>query len=137
MAADGRVLPFGLVRLGPLHAHLVASLRRAGPEGGDQQTDASPEPGHDQRRHDCSRRAAYCDAIWVDNEVAGLLREEPLRTRIDYGTRVFSRNTRQQFLDYVNELQATIPDEHVDLVRDVYGEGYLRPFTEVFAAQDE
>jgi hypothetical protein len=79
----------------------------------------------------------YCDAIWVDNEVAGLLGEEPLRTQIDYGTRVFSWNTRQQFPDYLDELRAAVPTEHVELVRDVYGEGYLRPFTEVFAAREE
>ena len=77
----------------------------------------------------------YCDAIWVDNEVAGLLSEEPLRTRIDYGTRVFSWNTRQQFLDYLDELHAGVSEEHVELIRDLYGEGYLRPFTELFAEE--
>jgi hypothetical protein len=77
----------------------------------------------------------YCDAIWVDNEIAGLLGEEPLRTQIDYGTRVFSWNTRQRFLEYIEGLRAAVPESHVELVRNVYGNGYLRPFTEVFAAQ--
>ncbi len=69
--------------------------------------------------------------------MAGLLGEEPLRTQIDYGTRVFSWNTRHQFLDYLDELRAAVSDEHMELVRDIYGAGYLRPFTEVFAAQEE
>lgn len=74
----------------------------------------------------------YCDAIWVDNEVAGLLNEEPLRTRIDYGTRVFSWNTRHELLNYLDELRAGVDDRHVELVREVYGEGCLRPFTALF-----
>jgi len=32
-----------------------------------------------------------CDAIYVDNEVAAFLNEEPLRTVLNYGTRVFSQ----------------------------------------------
>jgi len=74
----------------------------------------------------------YCDAIFVDNEIAGLLAEEPLRSRIDFGTRVFSVNRRGQFIDYLEGLRDAAPDAHVALVRDVYGDGYLRPFTSVF-----
>jgi hypothetical protein len=74
----------------------------------------------------------YCDAVFIDNEIAGLLADEPLRTRIDFDTKVFSQNTRDAFIDYLDELLAAAPDGHVDLVRDVYGEGYLRPFTSVF-----
>jgi hypothetical protein len=65
----------------------------------------------------------YCDAIWVDNEVAGLLGEEPLRTQIDDGTRVFSWNTRPQVslaVDVSNELHVPIHPALAPLIVDYY-----------------
>jgi hypothetical protein len=74
----------------------------------------------------------FCDAIFVDNEIAGLLNEEPVRSRTGFATRVFSSNRRDEFVAYLDELRAAVPDEHVHLVRDVYGDGWLEPFTGVF-----
>jgi hypothetical protein len=74
-----------------------------------------------------------CDAIFVDNEVAAFLREEPLRSRLDFGTRVFSQRTKDQFVAYLDEIRASASDEHAEAVREVYGDGYLTPFTEVFS----
>lgn len=77
----------------------------------------------------------YCDAVFVDNEIAGLLAEEPLRTRINYATLVFSPNRRDEFLAYLNTIREEASDEHTAFVREVYGEGYLRPFTGIFAQE--
>jgi hypothetical protein len=74
----------------------------------------------------------YCDAIFVDNEIAGLLGEEPVRTRARFPTRIFSPNRRDDFLAHLDGLRAAVPDEHVELVRGVFGEGWLEPFTGVF-----
>jgi hypothetical protein len=73
-----------------------------------------------------------CDAIYVDNEVAAFLNEEPLRTQLDFGTRVFSQRTRHEFAAYLDEIRDAAPSEHVAAVREVYGDGYLAPFTELF-----
>jgi hypothetical protein len=77
-----------------------------------------------------------CDAIYVDNEVAALLAEEPLRTEIDFGAQVFSHRTRQEFATYLDEIRAGVSEEHVAAVREVYGDGYLTPFTGLFNAPD-
>jgi hypothetical protein len=74
----------------------------------------------------------YCDAIFVDNAIAGLLNEEPLRARRGFPTRVFSANRRDEFLAYLDELRAAVPEEHVRLVSEVYGEGWLQPFAGAF-----
>jgi hypothetical protein len=74
-----------------------------------------------------------CDAIFVDNEVAALLREEPLRSRLDFGTRVFSQRTKDEFIEFLDEIRASASDEHVAAVREVYGDGYLEPFTQLFS----
>src|SRR5712691_2594481 len=63
----------------------------------------------------------YCDAIFIDNEVAGFLAEQPLRTRIDYGTVVFSPNRRERFGAYLDELRAAASEEHLQHVEDIYG----------------
>lgn len=77
-----------------------------------------------------------CDAIYVDNEVAALLDEEPLRTQLDFGTRVFSHRTRHEFAAYLDEIRASASEEHVAAVREVYGDGYLVPFTGLFNVPD-
>jgi hypothetical protein len=69
-----------------------------------------------------------CDAMFVDNEVAGLLQEEPLRSRIDFGTLVFSQRTKDEFLIYLDQIRASASDDHVAAVREVYGDGYLEPY---------
>ena len=103
LAADGGVLAVGSLRHIPymrISSLLFAALARKAAIGGQVR------PPNRGTMSDVTTVAAvlpYCDAIWVDNEMAGLLCEEPLRTRIDYGTRVFSWNTRQQFLEYLDE----------------------------------
>ncbi len=73
-----------------------------------------------------------CDAIFVDREVAALLNEEPLRTRIDFGTKVFSSRTRDRFIEYLDDLREAASDEHVAAVHEVYGDSYLRPSSAIF-----
>lgn len=78
-----------------------------------------------------------CDAIFVDNEVAALLGEEPLRSLLDFGARVFSQRTRNEFAAYLDEIRDRASDEHEAAVREVYGESYLAPFTGIFIVPEE
>lgn len=107
-------------------ARKAASGQRRPPSGGtlnDVKTVATVMPA--------------CDAIFVDNEVSALLREEPLRSRLDFGTRVFSQATRTEFIQYVEEIRNTATDDHVAAVREVYGDGYLQPFVAIFDAEGD
>lgn len=84
----------------------------------------------------------YCDSMFLDNETAGLLGEEPLRTSLDFGTRIFSWNTRDRFLEYLDEIREAVPGEHVELVETVYGPDWDTPYTTLYArahgrAEDE
>jgi hypothetical protein len=87
--------------------------------------------------HVVSALLPYCDAMFLDNEMAALLNEEPLRTRLDWGTRIFSRNTRDQFLEYLDELRAAVPDEHVALVETVYGADWDTPYTTMYEREHD
>src|SRR5438128_10326689 len=53
--------------------------------------------------------------------------EQPLRTRIDYGTVVFSPNRRERFGAYLDELRAAASEEHLQLMEDIYGADWARP----------
>jgi hypothetical protein len=80
--------------------------------------------------------------MFLDNETAGLLGEEPLRTSLDFGTRIFSWNTRDRFLEYLDEIREAVPGEHVELVETVYGPDWDTPYTTLYAraharAEDE
>jgi len=77
----------------------------------------------------------YCDAMVLYNEMAGLLGEEPLRTSLDWGTRIFSWNTRERFLEYLDEITAAVPDEHVALVETVYGPDWATPYTTLYGRE--
>jgi hypothetical protein len=74
----------------------------------------------------------YCDAMFLDNEMAGLLGEEPLRTSLDWGTHVFSWNTRDNFLEYLDAIRAGVSEEHVALVETVYGPDWDTPYTTLY-----
>ena len=71
----------------------------------------------------------YCDAMFIDNEFAQLLSEEPLATEVkDYPTRIFSTRSRDEFLTYLADLEAESEPDHLALVARTYGETWTKPF---------
>ena len=70
----------------------------------------------------------YCDAMFIDNAFAQLLREPPVAPKAtDYPTRIFSTRNRNDFLAYLDALEAEADPAHVDLVKRTYGEKWLVP----------
>ena len=74
----------------------------------------------------------YCDAMLLDKECETFLKEEPLRSQIGYGTRVFSLNSISDFFSYLDDLRQGVSDDHMCLVREVYGEGWEEPYTSMY-----
>ncbi len=74
----------------------------------------------------------YCDAMFIDNECHSYLREHPLCEEIDYGTKIFSQNTRGEFFDYLDEIESAAPREHLEKVIEVYGESWPGPYTTLY-----
>jgi hypothetical protein len=69
-----------------------------------------------------SSYAPFVDAMFVDNECAALLAEEPLAGRLRYKARIFSLNTRDEFLAYVRSIGDSTPDSVKRQALDVYGQ---------------
>ena len=63
-----------------------------------------------------------CDAIFIDNECAELLRQKPVCDRIEYDTKIFSHNNKDDFIDYLNEIETSAPAEVLEAVKEIYGE---------------
>lgn len=75
----------------------------------------------------------YCDALFVDKESASLLKEFPknapgyLRLK-EFPAKIFSLNTKEEFLDYLDELVADIPADQIEILQDMSGEDYNKPY---------
>ena len=74
----------------------------------------------------------YCDAMFIDNECRGLLCEEPLSGALDYGTTLFSTNNKERFLNYLDDIKSRASPEHLDKVKEVYGEDWEKPYTTLY-----
>ena len=74
----------------------------------------------------------YCDAMFIDNECRGLLKSFPIKDRIQYGTKVFSQNNKDEFIEYLNEIGNQMSEEHFKKVKEVYGDDWLKPYTSLY-----
>jgi hypothetical protein len=72
----------------------------------------------------------YCDAVFIDRDMHNYLRE--LGSRLNYRARVFSAQSRDDFLRYLDEIAREVPDAHIDLVDRVYGRGWAEQFRRAF-----
>lgn len=68
-----------------------------------------------------STYAPYVDALFIDKRSAALLREEPLRTDLDYKARIFSLSDPDEFLGYLREIERQTPDEVREYAAMIYG----------------
>ena len=79
----------------------------------------------------------YCDAMFIDKECHSYLKEKPLSDAIDYGTKVFSLNNKEEFLEYLDEIEMKASREHLEKVNEVYGETWRTPYTTLYKKQRE
>lgn len=68
-----------------------------------------------------STYAPYLDAMFLDNECAALLREAPLPEALGLRAKIFSLNTRDDFLAYLEETEAGAGAEIRECAQVIYG----------------
>ncbi|HWI64063.1 MAG TPA: hypothetical protein VNT75_19675 [Symbiobacteriaceae bacterium] len=79
----------------------------------------------------------YCDGIFVDKAFASILREDFVRQGLDYQTRVFNTTNRDELLAYLDEIEASVSEEHLALVKEVYGPDWPTPFTTLYTYKED
>ena len=63
----------------------------------------------------------YADAMFIDNVMAGYLKEKPLSEEIaKYSTKTFCSKTKEDLLDYLNEIENN-NSSHLKKVKNIYG----------------
>lgn len=68
-----------------------------------------------------STYAPYVDALFIDKRCDALLKEEPLRTELNYKARIFSMGDTDEFLGYLREIEIQTPDEVREYAAMIYG----------------
>lgn len=73
----------------------------------------------------------FCDAIFLEKQMAGFLRDNPLAKVIGKMPRVFSLSNKEEFLEYLRCLEKAASVEHIAAVTEVYGKDWGTPYTSV------
>jgi hypothetical protein len=68
----------------------------------------------------------YCDAMFIDNQMCNYLEENPVCERLSYGTKIFSLNYKSDFMKYLELIAQDASKEHLEKVKEVYGEESIR-----------
>jgi hypothetical protein len=84
-----------------------------------------------------SSLSPYCDAMFIDNECHSYLREHPLCEKINYGTAVFSQNTMEDFMIFLDDLEKNASKEHIDKVKEVYGSDWPTAYITMYKEEKE
>jgi hypothetical protein len=72
-----------------------------------------------------SRLLPYCDTMFVDRECRSVLANIPGKFKPAMVERVYSMQTRREFLAYLRGLRSDMSEEHIAGLREAYGEKVL------------
>lgn len=78
----------------------------------------------------------YCNAMFIDKECHSYLLEEPLKSTLDYDTKIFSLLNKNDFIEYLDSIEQDTSEEHIKKIEEVYGTKWRKPFTDVFQIED-
>jgi len=108
-----------------ISALLWASIAHASAHGGQK---TPPNQGTVNDIEMISTLLPYCDAILVDNAMFALLNNGEVKKEIfKYGTKIFSKNNKQEFFDYLDEVKKNANDDHFKKVTEIYGDNWGQP----------
>lgn len=79
----------------------------------------------------------FCDAMFIDKECHSYLKEKPLCNSIDYGTKVFSLENKEEFLEFLNGIEIKTSKEHLNKINEVYGERWRDPYTTLYKEKQQ
>lgn len=104
-----------------LYALFYASFARKGGSG----QKSPPDRGTTNDLNMLSLLLPYCDAMFIDNQCRSSLEEKDVRDNIDYKTKVFSLNNKEEFLAYLESLEADFPLAYRKKVEEIYGAKWI------------
>lgn len=116
------------VLYGKISALLFASMARKAASGRKK----PPTRGVVNDVKTIASLSPYCDTMFVDNECRGYLIEEPVKSRLGLRTQFFSQASIEEFLQYLDQIEAEADNNHIEKVREVYGVDWGKPYVEMY-----
>lgn len=77
--------------------------------------------------------STHCDAMFVDKEIAHFASQRELKKELSGMARLFSLREKNEFLEFLNSIEASAPAAHLALVAEVYGPNGADPYTELLS----
>ncbi|GAM98157.1 hypothetical protein U91I_01788 [alpha proteobacterium U9-1i] len=71
--------------------------------------------------------APYCDAFFMDNAMAQMMRDPRIALEQRFGTKVFSISNWKQFLNWIEEVDGSLSPEHLRDLKIAYPESITDP----------
>jgi len=78
----------------------------------------------------------YCDAMFIDNENTAFLQDGRVKAKIGYPTKMFSLRNKEEFLKHLDDILTTADPKHMELIKQVYGDDHLQPYTTILEHKD-
>ncbi len=69
----------------------------------------------------------YCDAMFIDRPCAEMLKKQPVSHKVPESARVYSMQSKDEFLLFLKGIESAAPPEHLAKVIEVYGDDWLKP----------
>jgi len=123
-----------LIPFNCISAMMYAAIARRAAHGGQKKP---PNQGTANDIEVISTLMPYCDAMFIDKECHSILNEKPLRSKLNFGTQLFSMRNKEYFIEYLEKLKDEIPDEHIKIIHEVYGESWIKPFTSMYQSENK
>lgn len=116
-----------------IYALLAAGLARKAANGQKN----PPNRGMAKYLDIVSHLLPYCDAMFIDNGCASLINENPIKDRIGFNTRIFSLNSKDDFLLYLSEIEGQASSDHILKLNEVYGNSWKAPFHSIYQEEQD
>lgn len=112
-----------------LNALLYAAIAYRAAKTGKK---SPPGPGMSIDISSISMLMPYCDAMFVDRECHSLLNENNVVMKLPFKTRIFSRANKEDFIEYLGEIEESASLDHLAVVNEVYGDDWPAPYTSMY-----
>lgn len=115
-----------------INSQLWASIAHQAAHGGRKK---SPNKGMDNDIEMISTLLPYCDAMFIDNEMYGILTaHKDIKKEIaKYQTRIYSYSNKGDFLAYLDSIKTKASKAHMNKVAEVYGEDWGKPYFDIYS----
>lgn len=127
-SAEARAVPYA--RISALFWASLARDIRAG-----RKPDKFPTAGMFNDIDVVAAYAPFCDALFVDKEIAHFAMQGELRRELAGGARLFSLRQPDLFFVYLEEIEAQAPADHLKTVNDLYGPDWAKPYLAILGQE--